>query len=117
MVGVFAPLLRSGQLHRPVTDAPNGEVAADRHGFVDQRDSGHYAATSSKFLLSLRKGHFRSSADLCSAMAQIMPAGDRPVVPHRTTPSRTACGVGAIGQARVDKPDLKPVRTVRIGGR
>src|SRR3954469_25878808 len=48
MVGVFAPDLRSGQLHRPVTDAPNGQVAADRHGFVDVRYLGHYAAASWK---------------------------------------------------------------------
>src|SRR4051812_31307093 len=48
MVGVFAPDLRSGQLHRPVTDAPNGQVAADRHGFVDVGYLGHYAATSWK---------------------------------------------------------------------
>ena len=46
MVGVFAPDLRSGQLHRPVTDAPNGQVGADGHGFIDVRDSGHYAARS-----------------------------------------------------------------------
>ena len=46
MVGVFAPDLRSGQLHRPVADAPNGQVAADRHGLLDLRDSGHDAATS-----------------------------------------------------------------------
>src|SRR4051812_36078181 len=41
MVGVFAPDLRSGQLHRPVADAPNGQVAADRHGFVDVGYLGH----------------------------------------------------------------------------
>ena len=63
VVGVLAPDLRSGQLHRPVPDAPNRQVAADRHGFVDLRDSGHYAATSWKSVLSLMKAHFRSSAD------------------------------------------------------
>src|SRR4051812_1303533 len=82
MVWVFAPDLRSGQLHRPVTDAPNGQVAADRHGCVDVRYSGHYAATSWKSVLPL-----------CVVMASIMPAGGRPVVPHPATLSRTACGV------------------------
>src|SRR4051812_10789533 len=94
MVGVFAPDLRSGQLHCPVTDAPNGEVAADRHGFVNVRDSGHYVGTSWASVPSLRKAHFRSSADWrCFVMTSIMPACGRCVFPHRATLSRTACGV------------------------
>ena len=40
-----------------------------------------------------------------------MPAGGRPVVPHRATLSRAACGVGAIGQAR------RPRRAVRLAAR
>src|SRR3954454_8179472 len=40
-----------------------------------------------------------------------MPARGRPVIPHRATLSRTACGVGAIGQARC------PRRAVRLAAR
>jgi hypothetical protein len=44
VVGVLAPDLRPGQLHRPVADAPDGQVAPDRHGVGDVRDWAHFEA-------------------------------------------------------------------------
>jgi hypothetical protein len=44
VIGVLAPDLRSGQLHRPVADARDGQVAPDRHGVGDVRDWAHFEA-------------------------------------------------------------------------